>query len=393
MMPETSGRRRSILIGWELGAGRGHLARLVPIIRALREAGCDVVAAVRDVPAARDMFNSLHAIASAGHLEICQAPIFVHRSPAGPPVFSLPETMARIGFADPEKLGPVIRAWAAMIARINPDLIISDMAPSLVAAARGRIKTIAIGNGWAVPPAGQTLPPLPVSRHSCLLSGAAEQAISATFDRVIRPGPPANLASLLRGDDCVVCTPVVLDPYRAFRRDPVFWPPEIMLSTARDGGLQRKGIILYLPPNHPAIPAIDRALSLSSRHARGYFGGQHPRDSRAIEVSEKPLDFNELLSPSSILIHHGGTGVASYGLALQAPQIILPLDLEKLLAAHALAESGGAIVLRPDVQASKIADVFGQILDKVRPDGSRVLIKTDTADTIHYIKMKCDLVM
>ena len=129
----------TLLIGWELGGGGGHIHRLVPIIGRYLERGWTIVAALRLRHAAQELFaETFGASLANGRLKVVQAPIFLHRSRGPTDASSLAELFAHIGFAEPELWAPVVSAWERLIALHRPDAIISDMAPSLNLAASGR---------------------------------------------------------------------------------------------------------------------------------------------------------------------------------------------------------------------------------------------------------------
>ena len=45
------------------------------------------------------------------------------------------------------------------------------------------------------------------------------------------------------------------------------------------------------------------------------------------------------------MVHHGGSGVASWALALRVPQVIIPVDMEKEVIARTLVRAHAAIAL------------------------------------------------
>ena len=53
-----------------------------------------------------------------------------------------------------EAVADQMRAWRALYAQHDIDLVVADYAPGALLAARGRIPAIAVGVGYTLPPAG-----------------------------------------------------------------------------------------------------------------------------------------------------------------------------------------------------------------------------------------------
>lgn len=383
---------RTILIGWELGAGRGHLVRLVPIIAALRTAGCKVVVAMRDVPAAREVFAEIGKPGGPGSFMLGQAPIFQHQSTTFGSLYSMPEILLQMGFADPEKVKPVVVAWSALIDRFKPALVIADTAPSLIAAARKNVATLAIGNGWSIPPAGISVPPLPVFKHDSIASILAEDRICATFNQVLKPASAiTNLAELLRADECIVCTPPILDPYRSYRVESTFWPPELPLYMNDEEVSFAKPIRIYLPACHPAIRNLDQSLALLNLSAEGYFQGARPLGLKRIKTFITPFDFGTAAATAACIVHQGGTGVAAYAMAYGTPQIIMPVDLEKTIAAAAMEAEYRCTTLSPSSNVNIISQAIVCLLKAKNLKALPLARKGDSDKTMATIRKKCGI--
>jgi len=340
------------MIGWELGAGEGHLARMVPIVRALRERGWTVIAAVRDVARARSILGPVGGCAGPGRFVLGQAPIFLHRAPVSGACASLGEILSITGFGDAKLIAPVLRAWISLLERFKPDVAISDAAPTLNVAARGRAPVVTIGNGWTIPPEMDPLPPLLREHYGQASAIAAEQRICKAF--TLASGKRIeSAAGTLRGEANFVCTAPPLDPYADYRSDTLYWPPEVEIPP-RAG--QRSGpALIYLPKGHPAIDAVLAAVAVCGDQAQGYFGGSAKTGPPSVSVASHPLDFAALMPQAPYIIHHGGLGTANYALALGVPQLVLPTDLEKMLIGRGVERVSAGLTARPDRSAAAYA--------------------------------------
>lgn len=372
----------TLLIGWELGAGAGHIHRLVPIIAHYLKNDWKVVSALRQRHAAEAYFSTIFPGDLAdGRLIIVQAPIFLHRR-RSMRSSSLAELFAQIGFAEHELLGPVARSWERLLAIYQPDAIISDFAPCLNLAAAGRATVTVIGNGWTVPP--------DTERASLFdqRSGAQEAAdqaalrVAETASRVTGGRyQSSRFSSLLRGTHNLVCTLGALDPYARQRREPYFWPFEIPPGSQREKVRTEQGII-YLPRGHPMLPVLFRAISTGVRQFAGYLGGDLPVVANLL-VSPIPIDLTQALPRSVLAIHHGGLGTAIGCWAQCVPQIVLPMDSEKMIVGHGLQRSGAGMIGHRDAGPKRLAALIERaaLLSVERPDCSGMMT-TNPEDTL-----------
>ncbi len=202
---------RRILLAWEIGASFGHLARLIPIARHAQHRGDEVVLAVRDP----------QALAAA-----CRAsPLTGRRAPRlepeiRPRAWSLnyADSLMRNGYEDPIAVRALVDRWTALLDETEPDLVIAEHAPGALLAARERkIRRVAIGSGFTVPPVAvpqPTIQPWFDVAESELLR--RERAFAASVNQALagRGSPRLDTAAdLFDGAERCVCTWPELDHY------------------------------------------------------------------------------------------------------------------------------------------------------------------------------------
>ena len=321
---------RSVLIGWELGAGNGHIQRILPLAEAFLADGWQVTAALRDTVRAR---SQLSAILPHPNFKLIQAPIFLHERRQAS-ADSLALTLANMGFAETELLAPVVSAWRSLISSLAPAVIVSDIAPSLNIAAQGAAPLIVVGNGWTLPPVGAI--EHDYFRGSQKPARSAGEAILAAARAVGFAG--REFTDVLRGTQNFVCVPAELDPYRSKRARELYWPLEMATPAATRSSGRRRGII-YLPGDHSARQLVCDAAASAAIPFQAYFGDGQPQHP-SITVRDRPIDFATELPASGIVIHHGGLGTAAWCLLNRVPQLICPPDFEKYLVARCVIEHG-----------------------------------------------------
>lgn len=380
---------RTLLIGWELGGGAGHIHRLVPIIARYLADDWTVVAALRLRHTAEAHFAPLFPVELAtGRLVVVQAPIFLHRRRAMR-ASSLAEMFAQIGFAEPELLTPVVRAWERLLLAHQPDALISDIAPSLNLAAAGRMPVVVIGNGWTIPPDTEKAALFDERPDARLAANRAAAMVAESVRRVTdgRSGSE-RFSDLLRGTDNFICTLPVFDPYEGQRREPYHWPFEIP-SSARSLDREPTGVI-YLPRDHPALPAVFDAISKGTRAFTGYFSGDVPARAN-LHVSPVPLDLAEMLPRSAVAIHHGGLGTAINCWVHRVPQVVLPADTEKMVVGRGLQRSkaGIALPIQASAQQMLLAIKSAAAVSVDEPNRTR-MATLDPKDTLAALSKRCD---
>jgi hypothetical protein len=363
----------TLLIGWELGGGGGHIHRLVPIIGHYLERGWTIIAALRLRQAGQALFARRFAASLAdGRLTVVQAPIFLHRSRGAQSASSLVEIFAHIGFAEAELWMPVVSAWERLIALHRPDAIISDIAPSLNLAASGRLPLIVIGNGWTIPP--DIDGPVTFSNEidPRFSANAAAERVVETASKVTRGRHSSGrFSDLLRGKANMVCTLQALDPYEKDRHEQYFWPFEIP-AVGGEPKTRERGFI-YLPQKHPALSAVLAAVAAGDLEFDAYLDGYQPT-CRNLRVAEQPLDLPRILPKAVLAIHHGGLGTAIECWVDHVPQLVLPLDTEKMIVGRGVAEARAGGILRPDVREHELQAMIEKVvrLSVSDPDCSRM---------------------
>lgn len=335
-------------MAWELGAGRGHLARLVPLARELEKRGAHVLLAVRDVQGACDELQE--GKRNGRNIAVIPAPLVQPKViPPPAPAPSLAHALCRFGYSEPNILFPAVKAWHVLVRQFSPSLVVLDSAPTAGLVCRNRIPTISIGNGWTLPPTG----PLP-----SLIEGSdpaeAEQAILATMSLMTSVNgfrQPRSVSDLMSGDENLIYTLPELDPYRTQRDLQVLRPYNVPL--VRSSPATRRELFVYLPSNHPSILQVLDCLSSTPMPARVWCGKLSPLSlGNNVKILNGPTDMKTALRRSKLVIHHGGLGTATAALLAGVPQISIPIHLEHKLTANNLSKLGVGGIL-PSLQFDK----------------------------------------
>lgn len=353
----------SILIGWELGANRGHIERISRIARTLAEGGHRVALALQRLDSPTMAFPAA--------VSIWQAPVWprllVNASrPGGPPVATMGDILARLGLDSADTVAALIAGWDVIIGAVRPDIVISDYAPMLLMAARGRVPTVGVGTGFErVPSTLARFPSLndrdPVHDEAVLLDG-----LNRALVRQGRP-PVDALPRIFHADVSLSGTFVELDPYGLWRTEPPV-SPTIAATMPDEPGARGEELFVYgfevTMADSPLWEGIGRSglpVRVHIPNATAELRATFARHRFAYE--ERPVPFDRIAARSRILLSHGGNGFISSALVAGIPQAVTHYDLEKRIAGHGVMRLGvgGQVALqaiKPDVFAASLRSLY-----------------------------------
>lgn len=347
-----------ILIGWELGAYGGHLARIRRIGAALAEAGHRVTLALQriDAPGLRD---------EPWVTRIWQAPVWpsligsVGRAVAGASA-THGDILASAGLARPGTFGRLVAAWDPILAAEQPDVVVGDYAPALLCAARGQAPLVAVSDAFDLPPVHlQRLPSL-TGRPPAVDEAWLVEEANAGLAFAGRP-PVTALSQLFAADLPLPCSFPMLDPYAAWRVTPVYRPfiDPGTIGVARQPRMADE-VFAYWPGTGEGTMALWQALASLGQpvrvHAPQLTGADHHwLTGKGLIVEPQPVPFHRIAERSRLLVSHGGVGFVSNGVMAGLPQLVIPLDLQKQLIGEAVARAGAGRLVPFEADAPTIA--------------------------------------
>ncbi|WP_373486761.1 glycosyl transferase-like UDP-glucuronosyltransferase [Blastomonas sp.] len=336
-----------VLLGWELGANRGHISRLYPIADALAEEGHEVALALQNLA-----FVPADRLAS---FPLYQAPLWPRLltnfiSPGGALAISMGDILVRVGLDEPATLPGLITAWQQIIADFRADVVAGDFSPALSLAARGRVPSIALGTGFSLPPAEMEFFPALIEAETAYREGETLARVNAALAGMGEP-TIASLPGLFAADHALVGEISLLDPYADFRIRPLS-SPAVAATIPANPGARGDEIFVYAFARMMADAPLWDGLKASGLPVRAYVpdAGAAFREglaSRGIIVETAPLGFDEIAACSRFVLSHGGHGFVCSALLSGLPQVVVHYDLEKRMTGFALAKHqlGGHIAL------------------------------------------------
>ena len=344
--------RPRVLLAWEYGAGFGHSMRLARIARTLGPR-FDAVLAAPDGAPAPDATSFRDAVSVERPQHFAQE----RRLPGRRRIASYADVLERLGFADAAFVAARVGLWERVMAHVRPDAVVADYAPALLLAARGRVPTIAVGNGY-------TLPPAELARYPIWLQGAPRvdqdvmlDAVNRGLDRAGRDAL-GTIPAIFRADRSRCMTLPVLDPFGRGGGE---------LCGVEGAGHEAGGgdeVFAYLSDaRRDRVGAVLEALRASGRRAivvaPGLADSAASLATERIEVRSDMMGHEEIARRANMLVHGGGHDMMAFGALLGVPQVCFVLDLEKLLHARRL-EQRGVCAMVPGTDASRLSEAIAR---------------------------------
>ncbi|MBZ4689347.1 MAG: hypothetical protein JG765_598 [Cereibacter sp.] len=348
---------RCLLLAWETGANLGHVFPLARLARQLEAEG------FRCVVAAADLASAAIALHGSG-LPLLQSPVWPPHAHAGNEdgQAGYLDILGLLGFGDPGKLGPVMQAWDGLLDLIRPDAVIADHAPALIPLLKARgIATIAVGNGFTLPPLVPTaFPPLSASRAPTVpetrLLASLRQAL-ASLGHAALP----DWRSAFETRERIVFSAPELDPYHGLRQEPLCLPPEPLPAATAPPPTPR--LFVYIGAELPGLSAVVQCLSQLDCEVECYLRGLPAQAcsflaSQGVTVHRSPPDLSETLPRASHVLSQGGSGMAHAALAAGRPHGILALHGESRINAQSLVGLGAGRLFPLGLDAEALLPVL-----------------------------------
>lgn len=354
----------TILFGWELGAGLGHVAPLAAVARAIRgRCASGAVEVPRLVFALRDPHRS-RILVEGLDAPVLPAPVFREEAPVQSAAASYADILIAAGFVRETTLRLAVSAWDDLLDFVGPDLVIADHSPTLMLAARGRVRLIATGTGYTLPPTH--LADFP-SLHADREPASARRPMLANVNGLLAErgvAPLERLPQLLEADARALFTLPHLDPYIALRKETVLGPYEEGLEPQPPPEELR--LYYYGRAEEPHLPDILDVLVATRAKVSVYFVAGDPASvarlrARGVVVHEELPDTAEEIAKASAVLFHGGAGIAMACLMIGRPMIVMPIHDESEVTAMRVDQAGAGIVVEdvtPDALAAAVDAVL-----------------------------------
>jgi UDP:flavonoid glycosyltransferase YjiC (YdhE family) len=337
---------KTVVFAAELGSGLGHVAPLAAIAeRLVDRAGQQTI---RPIFCVRDPVRGRAAL-GARVFPMLPSPFASRVEQISSHSASYAEILASVGFARRSELELSVAAWDDLFRVLDPALLVCDHSPTACLAARGRIPVLVTGNGYTVPPADMALFP---ALKAAMAPPAIQRSIMNVINTILAErGAPAlqRLPELVAGDRRAVFTLPQLDPYGPLRHDRLLGPYQPDLRPVEPP--KERHAFIYAGASAAHLEMIVQILGSAGVPMSAYLGGVESATSmflksRGGQVHDKPPALGEVLAGASMVVSHGGSGLAQAALRVGRPQVIAPIHAESQITAGRVEELGVGLALR-----------------------------------------------
>lgn len=352
---------KTVLVGWELGKGFGHVEPLLRVAKELAAKGHRVVFAVKELA------NSW-ALLRGESFPVLQAPLWSRPPDVGPGPFvaaTYADILAVHGYTDVEDLMPMVQGWQGLLDLVQPSMVLCDHSPTLCLAAFGTLPVVLLGNGFTMPPSELATLPVLVPKAVPITPQEQLLAVVQEVQRRRRRPVPERLPQAVAGTARFVTAFPELDPYQASRREPCIGPLHARVEPMPLPPQPR--FFAYLNAEMANLEVVLDNLAQAKIPGGAYLRGASANLRRrlrrpGLDILDEPMPITRVLPQVSAVVHHAGGGLAQYSLAAGRPQLLFPQHLEQMLSAQQLHRLGVAHYLVAEYPAQDIPTGLHQLV-------------------------------
>ena len=357
---------------WELGTAYGHISRMLPFARKLKQRGHEVALIVRELHNA----GNLHS----DGIPILQAPIWLPQTKGlrNPPL-NFSEILLRYGYLDSQGLTGLLSAWRGLFALHASDVIVADHSPTALLAAHSMgLAATTLGTGFHLPPNQIPLPNMRpwmnVPRVRLENSdGTVLKNINAAL-ATYQAKPLGSVGDLFKTEEHFLCTFTELDHYPQ-RGPSTYWGATSNTKMGQDvawpDGMDSQGkrIFVYLEPQTRDFGKVLETIAALGHRAIVCSPGLPDKLCRQYAnprtiISSKPFRIDKLLPDCDLVIGNAGHGMTAGMLLAGVPQLLFPTHLERFLLASRVAAMGAGIAVNNEGQPPDYAVVMSKLLNE-----------------------------
>jgi UDP:flavonoid glycosyltransferase YjiC (YdhE family) len=357
-----------VLVCWELGANLGHVTRQALVAERLREAGHEVLFAVRELA------NAAAVLGRRGFRYV-QAPIHAGQARFPRPPVNYSELLLAEGYGMPAALLSQVSAWQSLFDLFGADAVIVDHAPTALLAAHARdLPRVQVGCGFAIPPVSDPFPRIRLSKgvSDAQLRKSDEvvsRSVNACLARLPGARPIGHVSDIFRAAPACLVTFAEIDHYGA-REDAQY--AGALFGTTGGPRVAWKSkdyphVFAYLQNGTAGLKNMLTALGKSRAEVICAIPGIPERvarelSRRRLRVLNHPVPLAPLLDEAQLVVCHGGSGTSAQAFLSGVPLLALPASIEQLLQVRCYQRMGVGIAVGARRSVENIASALDELL-------------------------------
>lgn len=338
--------KKRLLFAWELGAGTGHVAPCVPLLKRLQARGWEIMAAVRDTTEVADVLRPLG-------ITMLQAPICGRQFHGFDSVsYNFTEALLHFGYGDIRTLRGLAEAWGALCDLVKPDLILCSAAPTMQFVAQCRnLPHAMIGSGYNCPPPTSPLPLMRdwvagVEQRLQNAEATVASVLTSVREQLFRQTGTYSTQNLFQNASTLLCTFRDLDHYPVRSKESAYHG---ILTAKRYPSVRvpEFEVFAYLRDCSQGQELIS-ALAQSKLRTLVYWpdapNDQHKRhQSTQLKIADRAVALENVLGGCRFVIGYGSHHLTAEALLAGKPVLLLPNYLEQELTGRAVERLGAGV--------------------------------------------------
>lgn len=363
-----------ILFAWEHGAGTGHLHAFGAIIAPLLQAGHHITLVCKDVVGAQYVLGELN-------IDVLPAPVWLGHATGLKPAANYNEVLFHVGYLEPNIIKPLVAAWIKLLQLVNPDVLITEHAPTALLAARVlSLPAMVLGTGFSLPPDKTPMPTLePWARADPKRLNMAEQRAKNSINDILlhfRASPVLSIAELFHYHPGFLLTLPELDHYGE-RAGVDYWGdqlnvnktlPEPIWPSVRGQKKRGEKVFVYLHPEYRQFNGLIQALRQLNYSclvvAPGISAHQADKLSRDhVSVIGHQVNLAQVCKQCRVIINHAAHGTMAQIFKYGRPMLMLPNFTEQTVLAWRAAKQSLGLMATPDPSKHNYGLLIEKLLD------------------------------
>jgi hypothetical protein len=318
---------KKILHAWEIGDGNGHIRNLIEIARQLPD-----YQHIFAIPIHQS--SAIEYLQSEGFNEIAnfEIPSSIHLSSLIGNVeyraASFVDVLTCYGYSSTERFMPLYTQIVKIIADVNPDLIITESAPTFLIAGAG-YATIAVGTSYGIPQeVSFTNSRFPQLDDFSLTPILSDREVETVIAQAL--GYKPGVVALKDWFNCNAMIPLCYpecDLYEEYRNELSNGVGPVRQMDHYP--IKRMHQFAYLSSQHPQIEDIVSAIEQTQIPTRIYIEGATNEEAFNETVTFlKSFDLDEEMKNCARVIHHGSAGMIQAAMSAGRAQFAFPYHAE-----------------------------------------------------------------
>ena len=337
-------------MAWELGANFGHISHQLPVARALRREGHDVLFAVRDTSIAAELLT-------AEKFPYVQAPHCLRAMRPAKPLMNYAELLLAEGYGIPSVLLGQLGAWTELLRVSRTTVVVADHSPTAILAARvASVAAVAIGSGFGIPPDSDPLPSfrpwVTVSQKRLAHSDASVvRSVNAAMRRLGATRDLEKLSDAFAIDARLLTTFRELDHYGGRTGGEQYVGPMYgSLNAPRvEWSTSGKRVVAYLRNRVPGLRQLLGALAACDAEVICAFPGITRAQAARVSIGNlrvvpHAIDLEHLLPQADLTVTTAGVATTSQSILAGVPLMLVPANADQQLLSLRAEELGVALV-------------------------------------------------